>query len=324
MLGLVLSAAVAAAGASAEVVWRTPYSITFGSADGDDLWLIDTGDWESPHGPALVHIGPAGAARVAELRGAGFSPVADRDHVYVAAGHDLVRVDKRPPHTMLRLLQGEVWPVGVAVDDDSVYLTNQSTIGLSGGPPGGQPGSVARIRKSDGSVTRLATGNARNVVVDGENVYFSSDDTVRAVSRAGGPVRTLVAATGATSALALDGPWLVYTRQGGVSRVHTRDGRVEPLADGIEIPLFVACAGGAVYVGATLVFMGRDEPPKPAEILRVHPGRPAERLWTDAATSRLRLSLMIVAGRRIYFALGPLGGDGATLYRIEVPAEAAR
>src|SRR5689334_17459732 len=165
MLGLVLSAAVAAAATSAEVVWRTPHSITFGSADGDDLWLIDAGSFEAPSPPALVHVGPAGAVRVTELPGLGFSPVADRDHVYVVSGHDLVRVDKRAPHKTTRLLQGEVWPVGVALDDESVYLTNQSTLGLSGGPPGGKPGSVARIRKSDGSVTRLAVANARNVVV---------------------------------------------------------------------------------------------------------------------------------------------------------------
>ena len=306
-----------AAAAKDPAIWNTRGSITFASADGDDVWLIDAGTLESPVAH-LVRIGPAGAVRVASLPGPAFSPVADAEHVYVVAGKDLLRVDKRSPHAMKTMVAGEVWPIGVAVDSESVYLANQTTQGLAGGPPGGKPGSVAKIKKTGGAVVRLTSETARGIVVDAENVYFASGTSVRAVGKRGGPTRALVSDIGATPSLALDGEWLIYTRDGGVSRVHTRSGKVEQLAGDIDIPLFVAASAGAVYVGANMAFQGPGTPPRPAEVLRLRPGGEPERLWS----SLNRLTAMVVAGPAVYVASEPMAGDGGgKVHRIEISAK---
>jgi hypothetical protein len=232
---------------------------------------------------------------------------------------DLVRVEKKPPYPWKRIAKGEVWPVGVAVDRDFVYLTNQSTKGLAGGPPDGKPGSVSRLKKTGSSLERLSSSSARNVVVDEKNVYFGSETSLRAIAKEGGKERVLLEDAGSSPSLALDGDWLVTTRSGGASRIHTKSGKVEPLVDDVDIPLFVSAKEGTVYLGANLAFQGPGKPPVPARILRLTAGAPPETIWTDE--NQNRLAAMVLAAGRLYFALEPLGGiGGATLLAIPVSA----
>ena len=115
--------------------------------------------------------------------------------------------------------------------------------------------------------------------------------------------------------LALDGEWLLYTRTNGVSRCNTKSGKIEALADGIDIPLFVAAGDGAAYAGANFAFQGAGKPPKPAEILRLRPGAAPERLWSGMN----RLTTMVWAGGKLYFAVeGVDGNAGASVLRIDV------
>jgi hypothetical protein len=296
------------------LVWKTTGSVTFAAADGADVWLIDaSGGLDAPKA-RLVRIGPGGAEAVATFSGYAYWPAADKDYVYLVVDKDVVRVDKRPPHATKVLRKGEVWPIGVAVEGEYVYFTNQSTEGLDGGPRHAELGSVARMKKSGGGFERLSDKTARNLVVDADNVYFSSSTSVCAVSKHGGAVRTLVADAGQTANLALDGEWLVYTRTNGVSRCNTKSGKIEALADGIDIPLFVAARDGAVYVGANFAFQGAGKPPKPAEILRLRPGQAPESLWSGMN----RVTAMVLAGGKLYFAVeGVEGTAGASVLRID-------
>lgn len=265
---------------TAKVVWKSKGSVTFMAADGADVWLIEaTGGLEAPKA-SLVRIGASGVSLIATFSGYAYAPAADGEAVYLVVGKDIVRVSKRPPYASTILRKGEVWPMGIAVDGESVYFANQSTEGLVGGPRYGRPGSVAKISKSGAGFVRLTEANARNVVLDANNVYFSSGTTVCAISKRGGSIRTLVQDIGQTPFLAIDGDWLVYTRSNGVSRVNTKSGKIETLAGDIDIPLFVAAADGVVYVGANMAFQGPGKPPKPAEVLRLHAGVAPERLWS--------------------------------------------
>jgi len=250
---------------------------------------------------------------VAAVSGYAYSPAADKDYVYLVVDKDVVRVDKRAPYATKILRKGEVWPIGVAVEGEYVYFTNETTEGLDGGPRHGKPGSVAKMKKGGGSVERLSDLTARNLVLDAENVYFSSDMRVCAVSKHGGAVRTLVPSAGMTADLALDGEWLFYTRANGVSRFNTKSGKIEALAEDIDIPLFVAAGDGAAYLGANMAFQGAGKPLKPAEILRLRPGAAPERLWSGMN----RLTTMVLAGGKLYFTVEGDIGAGASVMRMD-------
>lgn len=306
---------------TASVIWKTKGSVTFMAADGADVWLIEaSGGLEAPKA-SLVRIGATGATPIATFSGYAYSPTADGDAVYLVVGKDIVRVGKRAPHATTILRKGEVWPIGTAVDSESLYFANQSTEGLVGGPRDGRPGSVAKISKSGAGFLRLTEANARNLVLDANNVYFSSGTNICAVSKRGGPVRTLVQDTGHTPHLAIDGEWLVYTRSNGVSRVNTKSGKVETLADDIDIPLVVAAADGVAYAGANMAFQSPGKPPKPAEVLRLRAGGAPERLWSGTT----RLISLVIAGGKLYVAVEPMdGSDGSSLLRIDSAATPAR
>jgi hypothetical protein len=297
------------------LVWKTSGSVTFASVDGADVWLIEANGGVDAPKARLVRISSAGAEAVATFSAYAYWPAADKDYIYLVVDKDVVRVDKRAPHATKVLRKGEVWPVGVAVEWEYVYFTNQTTEGLDGGPPHGQPGSVARMKKGGGGLERLANKTARNLVLDADNVYFSSSVSICAVSKRGRAVRTLVADAGQTADLAIDGEWLLYTRTNGVSRYNTESGKIEALADGIDIPLFVAAGDGVAYAGANFAFQGAGKPPKPAEILRLRPGLAPERLWSGMN----RLMTMVLAGGQLYFTVeGVDGTAGTSVLRIDV------
>lgn len=308
------SAAPPPARGEVTVIWKTTGSVTFASADGADVWLIDaSGGIDAPRA-RLMRIGPGGAEAVATFSGYAYWPAADKDYVYLVVDKDIVRVDKRTPHATKVLRKGEVWPIGVAVEGEYVYFTNETTEGLDGGPPHGKPGSVVRMKKDGGSLVRLSDLTARNLVLDAENVYFSSSMSICAVSKRGGAVRTLVANAGQPADLALDGEWLVYTRTNGVSRYNTKSGKSEPLADDIDIPLLVTAGDGAAYLGANMAFQGAGKPMTPAAILRLHPGAAPERLWSGMN----RLMTMVLAGGKLYFTVEGDIGAGASMMRLDV------
>jgi hypothetical protein len=301
---MMISSAMMAAEPAA--VWQTKGSVTFAAADGANVWVIDASGGIAAPKASLVRIGPSGASRVATFSGYAYSLAADEDFVYLVVDKDIVRVSKRPPHAQKTLKKDEVWPIGVAVGGDYVYITNQSTKDLDGGPRDGKPGSVARMKKNGDGFTKLSEVTARNIVLDANNVYFSSSTSVCAVPRNGGPLRTLVEDTGQESFLAMAGEWLVYTRSNGVSRLNTKRGKVEALAEGIDIPLFVAAANGTTYIGTNMAFQGPGKPPKPAEIIRLRAGRKPERLWSGMN----RLTSMVLAGGKLYFSIEPIDGSG--------------
>ncbi|MEA2165549.1 MAG: hypothetical protein QOK37_3676 [Thermoanaerobaculia bacterium] len=312
---MILTTSMAADPAS--VIWKTKGSMTFMAADGADVWVIEaSGGLEAPKA-SLVRIGATGATRIATFSGYAYSPAADGESVYLVVGKDIVRVGKRPPYATTILKKGEVWPIGTAVDGESVYFANQSTEGLVGGPPDGKPGSVAKISKGGAGLVRLTEANTRELVLDTNNVYFSNGTNICAVSKRGGPIRTLVQDTGQTPSLAVEGEWLVYTRSDGVSRVNTKSGRIETLADDIDIPLVVAAADGVAYVGGNMAFQGPGKPPKPAEVLRLRAGGAPERLWSGMT----RLISLVIASGKLYVAVEPMdGSDGSSLLRIDPPA----
>ncbi len=309
---------IVAQAATATEVWQTRGSVTFASADGGEMWLIDaSGGLESPKAD-LLRIGAHGASRVTTFRGHAFSPIADPNFVFVVVDNDIVRVDKRAPHATKILKKGELWPIGTAVDKDFIYFTNQSTEYLDGGPRDGKPGSISKMKKNGDDLQRLASADARNLVIDEKNVYFSNGTSVCAVSKSGGRVRTLVEETGQLPFLAIDGEWLVYTRSEGVSRVNTKSGRIESLVDDIDIPLFVAATGGVTYVGANLAFQGPGEAAKPAEVLRLRAGHAPERLWSGMN----RLTTMVLANGALYFTIERVDGvAGATVLRLDTESD---
>lgn len=118
-------------------------------------------------------------------------------------------------------------PTNVAIDDTHLYWTNQvpegavMRVGLLGGPPEevaafefepgglfvdgthiywsefGSPGSVRRLAKADSGDSAKAEELAKDqpkslsVTVDANNVYFTTSQTIRSVSKSGGAVKEI-------------------------------------------------------------------------------------------------------------------------------------
>jgi len=268
-----------------EVVYGATGSIPWLTAEGGEVWLVESsGSLASPRS-ALLHVGPAGAERIVELAGFAFAPAPDREYVYLVLDKSVVRIARAAPHKIETLARNQIQPVHVAVTGDSLFWTNQSTQPLLGSTRPGRPGNVMRANRDGRNATILSTDEARELVVDADAVYYSSGISIRAVARGGGRPRVLVADTGGMPNLALDGKWLYFTREDGVSRVHTAAGRIEPVIEGITIPLFVAARNGWAFVGANAAVTRRGEM-SPAQLVRVSPDHRAEILWE--APVRLR------------------------------------
>jgi hypothetical protein len=160
--------------------------------------------------------------------------------------------------------------------------------------------------KSDGSDPKELAGDARRgVVMDRDTVYFGGPrGGLFAGPRAGGRTRTLVEpGSSGYNNLALDGAWLVFTRQDGVSRVDTRSGRVEKVADGIPIPLGIAARDGVVYVAVNAVANRGATTPAALARLRIGDGK----VQTDWLGSR--------AGRRA----GPIAVTATDAFMVSRP-----
>jgi hypothetical protein len=188
--------------------------------------------------------------------------------------------------------------------------TNRSTDGK---------GNVMRAKSDGRNPKELAFDAGRGVVMDRETVYFGGPrGGVFAVPRSGGRTRTLVEpGPSGSSSLALDGAWLVFTRQDGVSRVDTRSGRVEKLADGIPIPLGVAARDGVVYVAVNAVANRGQTSPAAMARLRIGDGQvQTDWLWSRAGA---RAGPIAVTATDAFMVSRPGTGTGAeTLHRVSL------
>lgn len=127
---------------------------------------------------------------------------------------------------------------GVAVDGDTAYFTNLTSMGEFIGP-------VLSVAASGGTAESIAAMEAEptGIALDATHVYWVNqgslpsfvDGAVRRRARAGGEVETLASALGNPTLLAIDGGEIYFVgRHGAVGRVSSAGGDHVLVASGLE------------------------------------------------------------------------------------------
>ncbi len=249
----------------------------------------------------------------------------DDDAFYLVAGGGVVRIDRRPPHAEVMLAQAPV--IGDLVLDRArgeLIWAEGSTVGMRGGDAG-VPGRIAAVATAGGPVRTVRAGvDARSLLLVGDDLWASDGSALVMLARAGTAAPRVVVPDCGMAPLLRAGAeapgWVYFTRHGGVSRVDAA-GRVEPLIDGVAIPIGLALDGADLLVLANAVLSRpRPELAEPARLIRVRPGAPPTTLWSRADV--LVGHLEVVAGlARITWRT--VDGLAPTLLELDLHAPAA-
>jgi hypothetical protein len=122
------------------------------------------------------------------------------------------------------------------------------------GSDGGSDASAPDAQAGDGNAAAIVTlataqANPLGIAVDGENLYWTTDQGVMAMPLAGGAPMLLASSPGGNSLVRSDGANVFWTSQaqGTVSRVAIGGGPVAVLAMGQNAPLGIALDASTVY-----------------------------------------------------------------------------
>ncbi len=234
-------------------------------------WFVDTSDGTEPGHQALYRQDKSGGERAVVRSHSDVLGrfVVDGDSIYWLEGNAVFKSAKEGRRP-LRIVSGQSlsWSGGLAVDEARVYWSHQ-----------GSRGAIRAAAKTGGRVVvEIVTGagRARDVHVDGDNVYWVSDDQLMAAPKAGGRPTPLARASSAIDAIALDDAFVYFTvpgaldlADGSVSRVAKTGGARTVLASGQPQPSAIAVDGDSVYWACRGTFRAAGGPPEHANVSRV-------------------------------------------------------
>lgn len=141
------------------------------------------------------------------------------------------------------IVQGEPAPMNVAVDATHVYWTNAQNAG-----------NIARATLDGDDRTELTVATSPfDLAIDDDDVFYTADDEVLRVDKAGGAATTLIGSTGAARGVAIDDTDVFYVdmaandADGDVERVPKQGGSETVLATAETSPRFFTVMAGDVY-----------------------------------------------------------------------------
>jgi hypothetical protein len=275
-----------------------------------ERWTIETPGATTT---ALIRL-DAPAARI-PLDGTPRNLAWDATAFFVISGNWVLRIPRADPQARSIVATASMLGELLVVGDDLVWA-EPSTLDLDGGGAG-RPGRIMTVSTRGGAPRALVSGvDPRALAADGDGVYFSNGDAIEHVRRDGSGRRKVIASTGGTPLLRVDGDWLYYTHPYGVSRVHG-GGTPEVVASGIAIPLGLQLyAGEAVVLANAVVNRPYPQYARPAQLVRARPGSAPRVVWSAPDILVADLSL---DGTKARFTQRPIGSIEPTL--VVVPLE---
>ena len=142
----------------------------------------------------------------------------------------------------VEILNHQDQPAAIALDDRSIYWISDSR------------SSISKMSKAGGAPARIVTGdkNIRRMVLDGDRIYFNTDDEVKSVSKAGGVPVTLATITDiAYYSLAVDKANVYYVstreKKNQLMKVGKDGGPTSSLASDLYIPSDITADGANAF-----------------------------------------------------------------------------
>jgi hypothetical protein len=144
--------------------------------------------------------------------------------------------------TPVVVLEHQDHPAAIALDDKSIYWISDSR------------SSISKISKAGGAAAPIVTGqnNIRRMVLDGDRIYFNTDDEVKSVLKTGGSPITLASITDiAYYGLAVDKTNVYYVstlaKKNQLMKVSKDGGTASSLASDLYIPSDITADGANAY-----------------------------------------------------------------------------
>jgi hypothetical protein len=236
--------------AMVEAVTMDADSLYFTSGDG---WIYSLSK-QGTEPPQQVASFPGGYA---------WGIAVDDTSVYVTAlvdeenGGVLLRAPKAGGTSSI-LASAQSRPWGVAVDDTQIFWMQQGATPYENSDDDGSltAGALLALPKAGGKAKLLAGGIQVGDVLalDTESVYWHEDESIRSVSKKGGPITTLESSsvhTTTSNLIVADGQVVWAQSAGGaswtVSSVATTGGTTVTLEENVAQPSSLALLGSAVY-----------------------------------------------------------------------------
>ena len=154
----------------------------------------------------------------------------------------LARGQKVQQATPEAILTGQDHPAAIALDHRNIYWISDDR------------SSISKMSKRGGAPTPLVTSqkNIRRLVLDGDRIYFNTDEEVKSVSTSGGTPRTLATITDiAYYGLAVDKTNVYYvstlSKKNQLMKVSKGSGAATSLTSSLAIPSDIAADGTNAY-----------------------------------------------------------------------------
>jgi hypothetical protein len=230
----------------------------------------------------------------------------DRDGVYMTTGGKVVTLPKGggKPRTLAEV---EGWIKDLQIAGESIYVSTADTYGMTGRNPHPRHGTILRLPKAGGAITRIAETDSSNprMAIDDRRVYFIGEGSIQSVPIAGGRIATL-ARDDANPAMSIaqDRDAIYFAAGREFRRVPKRGGAVSVLYKA-RIVLGVQVANGFVYASRNLAFE-RGGIAETAAMVRIPAsGGNAEVIAALAESPQY----MAVAAARVFVLLSSLGRE---------------